>query len=248
VLKAAGRFLDVRDVHWPFHTPRAQSAAYEHAIMANRREFDWIAFVDSDEFIVTHGRHTVRSLCGAAGDAAGIGINWAMFGTNGHVGMPDGLLIETFTRRSADGFAANRHVKSIVRPMAVESSLNPHAFRLDGPIIGAAGQPLAWQEDDGERRAGVIAGQADFSVAQINHYFTRSHAHWARKVARGYPNPASMAKLQHFEHYDRNEIEDRSAMRNLVAVQACRSGILRQCQPMPVLPPRPVPHLAGLSL
>jgi glycosyltransferase involved in cell wall biosynthesis len=227
-LEAAGMVLDVRTVHWPSRSPLAQVSAYEHAIATNKHEFDWIAFIDSDEFLVTHGLNSVRSLCAGADAAAAIGINWAMFGTSGHFGMPDGLLIEAFTHRSIDEFPANRHVKSIVRPGAVAACLNPHAFQVHGPIVSAAGDALAWQECDGEVRLGLNAAAPDFSVAQINHYFTRSHMHWARKVARGYPNPASTAKLGQFQHYDRNEVEDRSAQWNVDAVRQHRNAIIER--------------------
>jgi hypothetical protein len=225
-LEAAEPVLDVRTVHWPSRSPLAQVAAYEHAVATNKREFDWIAFIDSDEFLVTHGRHTVRSLCEGARGAAAIGINWAMFGTNGHFGMPNQLLIEAFTRRSKDDFPANRHIKSIVRPAAVAGCLNPHAFHVNGRSMTAAGDPLVWEAADGEIRPGLRASMPDFSVAQINHYFTRSHMHWARKVARGYPNPASRAKLQQFRHYDRNDIEDRSAQWDVDAVHDYRNAII----------------------
>jgi hypothetical protein len=238
-LRAASRVLDVRTVYWPSRTPRTQTAAYEHAIAANKQEFDWIAFIDSDEFIVTHGRRTIRSLCEGAHTAAGIGIHWAMFGSNGHIGTPDALLIQAFTRRSADTFPANRHVKCIVRPMAVDGCVNPHAFNLRGQTVTAAGAPLVWQTVDGNVQTGIAAEGPDYSIAQINHYFTRSHTHWARKVTRGYPTPTSMAKLQHFHHYDRNEVEDRSAEWNVPAVQSCRRTILEHCRSisMPPLPP-----------
>jgi glycosyltransferase involved in cell wall biosynthesis len=60
-LQAAGMVLDVRTVHWPSRSPLAQVSAYEHAIAKNKHEFDWIAFIDSDEFLVTHGLNSVRS-------------------------------------------------------------------------------------------------------------------------------------------------------------------------------------------
>jgi hypothetical protein len=240
-LRAASRVLDVRTVYWPSRAPRTQIAAYEHAIAANKREFDWIAFIDSDEFIVTHGQQTIRSLCEGAGTAAGIGIHWAMFGSNGHIRAPDALLIQAFTRRSADSFPANRHVKSIVRPMAVEGCANPHAFNLRGQAVTAAGAPLVWNNAEGGVQVGVAAEGPDFSLAQINHYFTRSHTHWARKVSRGYPNPASMGKLQHFHHYDRNEVEDCSAQWNVPAVQSCRRTIIEHCRSISMPPTQPPP-------
>jgi glycosyltransferase involved in cell wall biosynthesis len=219
VLQAAARVFDVRITPWNSRCATAQVKAYDHAIATNRTEFDWIAVLDSDEFLVFHGRQSVHSLCNAANDAAAIGINWAMFGTNGHIYTPRSLVIEAFTRRAMNSFDANRHVKSIVRPDAVDRCLNPHAFRVHGRTIAPNGTDLLWCTTDGIPQPGLTATQPNYGIAQVNHYFTRSRAHWARKTARGYPNPASRTKLLHFAQYDRNEIEDYSALRNLDAVR-----------------------------
>ena len=228
VLEAAAKLLDVRLTPWPSPAGRAQLQAYQHAIATYGHEFDWIAFLDSDEFLVTHGRHTLRSICEGARNAAAIGVNWAMFGSNGHIRMPDNLVIEAFTRRSLREFDANRHVKSIVRPKAVADCANPHAFHLHGRAYSPAGAPLIWKTEGRIAHVGLSSVSPEYSVAQINHYFTRSREHWARKVARGYPNASSREKLAHFDHYDRNDIEDCCALGKVGALQQIRSAILDQ--------------------
>jgi len=52
IIRAAAEIHDVRYHFWPNSTQRSQVLAYEAACQAYRREFDWIAFVDSDEFVV----------------------------------------------------------------------------------------------------------------------------------------------------------------------------------------------------
>ena len=244
-LAAAASLLDVRIVSWGSTSHRAQIAAYEHVMRNNAHEFDWIAVFDSDEFIVTHGPHTLRSLCEGAADAAAIAINWAMFGSSGHVAMPNSLVIEAFTRRSEAGFPANHHVKSIVRPGTVSACINPHAFEVEGRVVLPSGQDLVWQpseENPGQINVGLTAEPPDFAVAQVNHYFTRSQAHWARKLVRGYPNLLSRLKLDHFDHYDRNEIEDRSALWGVDAVMERRTAIVERVLSLARKPRRPGRH------
>ena len=225
-LQASAALFDVRVTPWPATSPAAQMNAYRHALRANRREFDWIAVIDSDEFIVVHPPGTLHDLC-ANKAAAMIGINWAMFGSNGHEQVSIRLVIEAFTRRAEAGFAANRHVKCILRPDALDECLNPHAFAVHGPVTRPDGQLLRWGHDDnGALHPGVTDTEPDYAVAQINHYFTRSRAHWLLKTARGYPNPQSMLKLNQFEDYDRNEVEDTSALWAVAEVRKRRAQIL----------------------
>ncbi len=225
VLRAAACLFDIRLINWPSGAGTAQMQAYEHALQRFRTEFDWIAFIDSDEFLVIHAPHTLHSLC-AATDAAAIGINWAIFGSNGHSAIPGRTVIEAFTRRADQGFGPNRHVKSIVRPLAALHCLNPHAFSVDGRTIRPDGSAIAWRDAPDGLQTGVTASTPDYAIAQINHYFIRSRSHWVRKTRRGYPNPHSRAKLGLFDAYDRNEIEDCSALQHLASVRTLRRGII----------------------
>ena len=225
VLRAAARLFDIRLINWPSGAGTAQMQAYEHALRHFRTEFDWIAFIDSDEFLVIHAPHTLHSLC-ATTDAAAIGINWAIFGSNGHRSIPGRTVIEAFTRRADQGFGPNHHIKSIVRPQAAIHCLNPHAFSVDGRSVLPDGSAIAWRDDADGPQTGLTETAPDYAIAQVNHYFIRSRSHWVRKTRRGYPNPQSRAKLGLFDAYDRNEVEDLSALHHLASVRTLRRGII----------------------
>lgn len=236
MLAAAARLVDVRVTPWRSHPGTIQFEAYEHALHRNRNEFDWIAIIDSDEFLVIHPPNTLHRLCAAAPNADAIGVNWAMFGSNGHVDLPQNMVIEAFTRRSDPEFGPNRHVKSLVRPSAFVGCLNSHAFAVNGRSVRPDGSDLAWLTTDGILQPGTTAALPDYTVAQLNHYFTRSRAHWLRKTARGYFHPSSLEKLSYFDFYDRNEVEDRSALRFLPSVLARRTAILDKALSTPTRP------------
>ena len=48
----------------------------------------------------------------------------------------------------------------------------------------------------------------DYGVARVNHYFTRSRAHWMAKMRRGYPSDIAIRKLAEFDTYNRNDVLD----------------------------------------
>ncbi len=219
VIKAAGRLHDVRYHRWDNTTQSSQPAAYEAACAAYKLEFDWIAFVDSDEFLMlTHGG-TVNLFLDRFTEWSGIALHWAIYGADGHEDFPEGLVLESFLRRAPPPFLPARHVKSIVRPGFVNRCLNPHCFDLRGHRLGsyadAQGRSMAWwpAPELGGILPGLSMAPPDYSVARINHYFTRSRAHWAAKLRRGYPSDVAIRKAAEFDTYNRNEVEDRTACR-----------------------------------
>ena len=124
---------DVRVVGWPSTAPDYQMRGYEHIARAMAEEFEWLGFFDADEFLRLDDGLTLKGLLAARPEAA-VALPWVIFGSNGHDEFPDGLLVETFTRRAEPQFGPNHHVKSIIRPALMESCLNPHAFAMRGDL------------------------------------------------------------------------------------------------------------------
>ncbi len=210
VVRRAGRFASVTLLPWPVRSPRAQKLAYAAGLVL-LRDFEWVAFVDADELLTPTTEETVRPTLDRAGGAAAIAVNWAIFGSSGHADTARGRMLESYVRRAPDGFDENRIVKSIVRPRLARAR-NPHTFEVRGPYVGPDGSPVAWADD------ARTQGPADFSRLQVSHLFTRSRAHWARKMARGYRQHEDREGA--FARYDRNEVEDHAAARFAPAVRA----------------------------
>jgi hypothetical protein len=80
---------------------------------------------------------------------------------------------------------------------------------------------MSWQ--DAPEWGGIIPGYSsappDYAEGRINHYFTRSRAHWLRKLKRGYPSDHAIRKMEEFAEYDRNEVADPIAHRYLPALR-----------------------------
>jgi glycosyltransferase involved in cell wall biosynthesis len=221
VIKAAARLHDVRYHHWPNMQPRSQCLSYEAACKAYGLEFDWIAFLDSDEFLIPSEPVTINTLLDRYASFSGIAIPWAIYGANGHEDFPNAPVLQSFTRRASEDFFPARHVKSIIRPRFAARCMNPHCFDLAGHTSGSycdpQGQPMHWlpAPEHGGILAGVARDTPDYGVCRVNHYFTRSRAHWQAKLRRGYPGAPDLRSEAEFAEYDRNEIEDPIALRYL---------------------------------
>lgn len=186
----------------------AQRFAFSDAIKRYRHEFDWVAFLDGDEFIVPLGDTSIVDKLAEleAREVDGFGINWRTFGSSGHKVRPRGLVTESFTRRAGDGFAPDLHVKSVVRAKAIDRMVTQHYFRVAGTYV----------LDDGTVPAPTFKGvakQTSFSQGfAVFHYITKSRAQCLRKIARGRPMPrvakGKFRDISYFKTHDRNEVRD----------------------------------------
>lgn len=207
VVRRAARFAPITLLPWPIRDKRAQNAAYKLALWW-LRAFDWVAFIDSDEFLVPTEADSIKPLLARLQAYDALALNWAIYGSSGHDAAPDGLVTERFLRRAEDSFGENRLIKSIVRPGRVHFG-NLHRFDA-ARYADAGGKTVIWDGDDRTR-------VAQFSPARVNHYFTRSREHWSRKLARGYRDIVRPASA--FDYYDRNEVHDPVAARFAPAVR-----------------------------
>jgi glycosyltransferase involved in cell wall biosynthesis len=217
IIACCARHADVRRIGWAVSAPTYQTMAYDFAVRHFGAEFDWMAFIDSDEFIVPLIHDTMPAFLDSLPDAPAVALNWAMFGSSGHVARPCGLVIENFTRRSEDSFGPNQHVKSVVRPGSVVRSANAHYFEVRGDYIGPRGEQFRWARD------GIGEQSPVFDTIQINHYFVKSRDDWAKKIRRGYHD--GDRHESEFNGYDRNDVEDTRILRFRDATKAVLAAI-----------------------
>jgi glycosyltransferase involved in cell wall biosynthesis len=203
IARQMGKLRDVRVIPWPWPFRYSQAGAYVACLKLFGRSFDWIAFVDSDEFVLPRNGLSIKEVLAPLKDAAAVALNYAFFGSSGIINYPNKLVIESFTHRAPDAFPPNAMVKSIVRPEGA-SYRSVHAFNVKGAYVDPTGRPVVWDKL-GDRT--VIY---DTAIARVNHYFTRSRAHWEDKIARGYRAPVKRGEAD-FITYDRNELEDLEA-------------------------------------
>jgi len=96
---------------------------------SNTKSF-WLAFIDIDEFIVPLSTGNIPDFLHPFERAAGIEINWVLYGNSGQEKKTEGLVMERFTQHATWDFIINYHVKSIVNPRLVARMYAHHADYL----------------------------------------------------------------------------------------------------------------------
>jgi len=156
---------------WP-HFP-GQFKAYDHCL-ANYGELSrWIGFFDIDEFVFSPTYDPVPEILTDYEQWPAVCVNLPRFGTSGHRSKPDGLVIENYLMRLE--VPAERTVKSIVDPAAVERCRNAHEFYyVRRSAVDENGHPVH----------GTATKSASFRRLRANHYYSKSEEELRAKHAR----------------------------------------------------------------
>ncbi|MCL6282763.1 glycosyltransferase family 2 protein [Ruegeria sp. 2012CJ41-6] len=163
--------------------------AFDHPATARA---DWILVSDVDEFLnIKIGEGKLDDLLNAVPEADVIPVTWRLFSNNGRVDFSDRLVIEDYTDAELsveNGGQERRFVKSLFRPRPEITRFGTH-----GPVHEPEDfATLRWVAPDG----GVVDPETctrprarfAYSVAQINHYATRSVDSYLVKRDRGRVN------------------------------------------------------------
>ena len=150
----------------------------------------------------------VDELFSQAKNAAGLGINWQCFGSNGQetADYSRGVL-ERFTRRANDdwkdssGIGGNLYRKTIENPRLIKYRINPHfsLYFLGKAAINPNGEYLTWAYYSKPILTDKIV---------INHYYTKSREEYEKKKL---PRGSCCMDVDYksiFDNFDRNEVFD----------------------------------------
>ena len=91
---------------WP-HVP-VSPAAEQDCILRSVGRFQWVGFIDADEFLVIRDGRSIGEFLAEYRKAVSVALHWYIFGSNGHQKRPAGPVIAEYIRRAG---APNRHVK-----------------------------------------------------------------------------------------------------------------------------------------
>ena len=191
-----------------------QVLAYAHAVRNFGSRYQWMSFVDVDEFLVPTGGGTLPDMLSGLEPCVNISLPWHMFGRSGHDAPPAGGVVRNYLRRNPDpmGDAKGlRNFKMIVDPCHV-TAIKVHSIETDGT-------DQTWN-DMGLGFTNTTRNRAEFysnARIQLNHYYTRSDSELRAKIARG-PNLTTpdadhlRRVMRKVEAIEANEIEDRAAL------------------------------------
>lgn len=187
---------------------KPQLPAYARILRACPTDIDVLAFIDADEFILPlEGENSIIPLIErlfAPDDVSAVALNWANFGSSGHVFAEEGLVIERFTKRATVAFGTNHHYKSVVRRGRVETFHNPHHANVRcGRYVDVLGRDLVLHSKHG----GGLSEEVVWSGGRINHYAVKSLEEFL--VGKSRKGSASLhGRVKHkkyFQGHDRND-------------------------------------------
>jgi len=204
--------------------PRAhvQRLSYRDGLKRLRPEFDWITFIDLDEFIVLPHHDGIHDFLSEYGWLNAIAMNWKLFGTSGQAERQPGLVMGRFRRCALEAHSGNRAVKTLARVSAFNDvNLHNHHFHEGVRYRTVSGEEIP--PNTGK------SSTVTHDVIRVNHYFTKSREEWDEKVARGRAtkpagHPDKMRTERHFTMHDRNEDIEVDVLDYIPKVKAFLAG------------------------
>ena len=163
-----------------------QLNAYNHCLSQHKNDTHWLATIDLDEFLIPNKKDDLKDAISSYEQFDGIGINWLMFGNNGHEKIDNNYsVIDRFNKccepdnnldhslESTNKFDPCCHIKTIAKPTKILSYPNPHfaiyknnGFACDEKknLINGSNKKIGF--------AGTNFVSHDF--LQVNHYSVKS--------------------------------------------------------------------------
>lgn len=189
VLNVLGEYAPmctVRDAtRYQYHL---QFEAYIDALRRFGHETEWMAFIDTDEFLRGIDGTSIADVLDAAPDnAAAVLCPWVVYNANGHMIRTSGTVRERFTRTVAWPFRSPNW-KSIVRSALVQT------MAAHSPIKMSEGAVLV--DTHGAEVEDKYALPADKLV--VDHYYAKSYEEWLERLNKGSCDPFCGRKKEWF--------------------------------------------------
>lgn len=143
-----------------------QCAAYNDCLLKYGNTSNFIAFLDTDEFLFCPDGRKIKDFLINYSNYSGVAVNWVFFGTNNVYKIPDNaLLIETLTKRAPINYDGNKVIKTIVRTSSNACfKYDPHLPVVNGFIVNEN----FWQVHS------PVNNPICIQKIRINHYWTRT--------------------------------------------------------------------------
>lgn len=195
-----------------------QLQAYQHCYNNFGADVDWMAFIDGDEFLFPTEADSIQDVLSYYQDKpmSALAVYWLMFGSNGHIEEPSGLIIDNFTRRAKLEARENKLIKSIVRGGETMQALrNAHLFSTERGTFDELMRPVD--------RGHLPDVEPTFNKIRINHYSSQSYNYY-----HGFKRTSGMADAGHsivrpddwWESRNKNDILD-------LTIQRFRDDVVR---------------------
>ena len=179
-----------------------QFEAYIDALRRFGHEAEWMAFIDTDEFLRSvDGTPVTAMLDAVPTSAAAVLCPWVVYNANGQMTKTSGPVRERFIQTVAWPFQ-NPNWKSIVRPALVQT------MAAHSPIKMSEGAVLV--DAHGVEVEDKYALPVDKLV--VDHYFTKSYEEWVERLDKGSCDPFASRKKEWFVQLNPDLAETVAAM------------------------------------
>lgn len=183
---------------------RPQCAVYNECIQRHRDDCIWIAFIDSDEFIVLKRHVSIKEFLQSYEQYGSLSVGWYLFGSNGHQEKQK-LVLPSYTKR----IPISNYYKTIVRPSHV-AMMHVHNVEHHTPDYFTVDEMFS-------RVSGPFPIYQNTSLIQLNHYVLRSHQDFEEKLARGGGTSVNPRNWYFFEWVNKKAtVEDTSAFTKVI--------------------------------
>jgi len=196
-----------------------QLEAYNDAIKKHRFDCRYMAFIDLDEYLFMEREDSITQIADeilnkSPKGAAGIGLNWAIFGNSNFKIRPQGLITESYIYRSEEAFFTNQHIKTICNPRMVRNYISPHypMYKLGAFSVSSDGRKRLW---------GWFNREVNWANLRVNHYYCKSQEDYLHKIGRGLGDRLGDYDTSKYDLYNRNEILDEGMIRYQSVLSEC---------------------------
>lgn len=200
---------------WPFPSQegkeadwtRIQSAAYLEGLRRAEGQSKWVAIVDTDEFLLPMEHKDLKAFIKDYENCSGLLVNWQVFGTSHVARIPDNkLMIESLLLQSSPDAEVNTYCKSIVRPEAVRTCMDPHTvvyypwtFAVDADQC-----VFPWQYHKSK--------PVKIDKIRVNHYWSRDEEFFYKNKLARYKNWGSQREACLKRNREANKIVDKEIL------------------------------------
>lgn len=182
-----------------------QSMAYSCFYKSIGKDYDWIAYIDIDEFITfaeNSGLNTIEEFLDRFDDSVDmVHLNWMCFGDNGIVDVDNFGVLKRFVnpldyeKKIMYDFPENNHVKSLIRG----------GLDIGDSLIGIhttkEGKDFSVVDAEGKNIVNDNFKPYNFSTVYIRHFVTKTIVEWLLKISRGRATLNASSELYPIEKF-----------------------------------------------
>lgn len=210
--------------------PGDQRGMYMAFLHTHRSEFEWITFLDIDEYFSIRECMTINEFLEKRRNHDCIYFNWLRFGTNGYEKDADGLLLENYTHRAEKvdptfkiivksrcidlGFMLNNHSGFHHGLGQSDWFYSPFNGKSDFDGVNVLGDPArdAWDAQfnyTNEKSEDLIW------TATIAHFYLKSEEHYKKRSLRGKKLGPGW-ELEWTKHYENGDFKEEIRKTNTI--------------------------------